>query len=128
MQTVLDFIREFYVARAAGDLNALRDFIADDVRWIEPTVADHMGALTGQDAVINMIERAQSATNGTFALEVAQGLEVNGHCSVVINWSAQKGEHLIHGRELATYSVENGKIVFALFLPENLEHDTQFWS
>ncbi len=128
MGSELDTIKEFYAARAAGKMGKIRGFIADDVRWIEPTVGDHMGELRGVDEVIDMMERASATTSGTFSLTVAQGIEVDGHCSVVIDWSAEKSGQTIRGRELATYSVSNGKIVFAQFLPENIQHDNAFWA
>ena len=128
MSSALDVIKNFYEARAKGDISAIRSFIADDVRWVEPTVGDHMGELNGVNAVIDLIERALSTTKGTFSLEVSEGIEVNGHCSVVIKWSAEKSGTMIRGRELATYSIVGGKITFAQFLPENIKDDNAFWS
>lgn len=128
MTSAIDVIKNFNAARASGNLESVRSFIAEDVRWIEPTVEDHMGELAGADAVVDMMQRALSTTEGTFSLAVGEAVEVDGHCSVVINWSAQKSGTLIHGRELATYSVDNGKITFAQFLPENIRHDNAFWS
>jgi len=109
-------------------VHELHHFLAKDVRWIEPTVGDHMGELYGRDSVLDMIGRALSTTGGTFSLRVAQGIEVAGHCSVVINWSASKSGETITGRELAIFSVVNNQIVYAQFLPENIEHDDAFWA
>ena len=128
MTTPLQIIRDFYAARARGDVEALRGFLAADVCWREPTVGDHMGELNGADAVIDMISRALATTGGTFALEVADGIEVSGHCSVVFDWSAEKSGSTIRGRELATYSIAGEKITAAQFLPENIQHDNQFWA
>ena len=128
MQSPLQVIREFYAARARGDIDQLRAFLASDVCWREPTVGNHMGELNGVDAVVDMISRALATTGGTFALGVSDGIEVAGHCSVVINWSAEKSGGVIRGRELATYSIADGKIIAAQFLPENISHDTQFWA
>jgi len=50
-------------------------------------------------------------------------MEVAGHCAAVIVWSAQRGQSVIEGRELATFSVKDGQITFAQFLP----HDRAFW-
>ena len=128
MGSELQTIEKFYAARAAGNLAQIRQFIADDVCWIEPTVGNHMGELRGADAVIDMMERALATTGGTFSLAVAQGIELEGHCSVIVNWSAEKAGQTIRGRELATYSVADGKITFAHFLPENIQHDNAFWA
>jgi ketosteroid isomerase-like protein len=121
-------IRAFYEARAAGDIVALRGFLADDVRWVEPTVGEHMGELNGAEAVLDMISRALVTTGGSFALRVGELVEVEGHCSAVIHWSASKGDRTLQGRELATFSVAGGKIAFAQFLPENIAHDDAFWA
>ena len=126
--SALDLIRKFYEARARGDVKAIRSCIGDNVRWVEPTVGDHMSELNGVDSVIDMIERALKTTKGTFSLEVSEGIEVDGHCSVVIKWSAEKQGQLTQGRELATYSIADNKITFAQFLPENIKDDKAFWS
>jgi len=34
---------------------------------------------------------------------------------------------VIEGRELATFSVKDGQITFAQFLPENIADDRAFW-
>ena len=128
MKSALSIIEDFYAARASGDLDAVSAFIAEDVRWIEPDVQDHMGELIGRDAVIDMMTRALAKTAGTFSLAVTEGVEVEGHCSVVISWSAEKGDTLIEGQELATYSVVDGKITFAQFLPANIRNDDVFWA
>ena len=123
-----DVIRRFYAAREAQDAEQLRPFLADDVVWREPTVGSHMGELRGADAVIDMIARALETTAGTFSLGIAEVLEVQGHCTVLIEWSAQKRSELVRGRELAVFSVVDGRIVFAQFLPENIANDNVFWS
>ena len=128
MESALGIIKDFYAARASGDLDAVSAYIADDVRWIEPDVQDHMGELIGRDAVIDMMTRALATTAGTFSLAVTEGVEVEGHCSVVISWSAEKNGTLIEGQELATYSVVDDKITFAQFLPANLRNDDAFWA
>jgi len=123
-----DLVRAFYAARAAGEPDALRPFLADNVRWREPDVGDHMGELNGVDAVLDMIARAMATTAGTFSLAVADVVEIAGHCAAVIEWSAQKGESQLNGRELAVFSIQDGRITAAQFLPEDLADDTAFWT
>jgi len=121
-------IRRFYAARRSGDLAAVAEMLARDVVWREPSVENYMGELIGADAVIDMMQRALATTGGTFRLEVAELIEVAGHCAAVIAWSADKGDTRIEGRELATFSVRDGRITFAQFLPENISDDRLFWS
>lgn len=124
----VELIESFYRERELGDPHRLRRFLADDVIWREPEVGDHMGELRGPDAVIDMMVRASAATGGTFSLKVAEAIEVTGHCSVVVEWTAVKNGQMLSGRELAVFSVTNDQISAALFLPENLAHDREFWS
>ncbi|MEM7255435.1 MAG: nuclear transport factor 2 family protein [Pseudomonadota bacterium] len=126
--SALDAIERFYDARAAGDIDAVGQFIAPDVVWREPSVGEHMGELLGRDAVLDMMRRAQATTGGTFSLRVKEGVAVDGHCSVVVQWSATKNGRTLDGRELATFTVTHGVITFAQFLPENVRHDEAFWA
>ena len=123
-----DVIRSFYRARRDGNLATVASFIAPDVVWREPEVDAHMGDLNGVDAVIDMMRRAGAATGGSFTLDVETLVEVDGHCAAVIRWQARKGDQLISGSELATFSVRRGRITFAQFLPGNITDDQNFWA
>ncbi len=122
-----DLTRRFYAARAAGDLDAVRAFLAPDVAWQEPEVGGHMGLLRGAEAVIDMIRRAQAATGGSFRLAVTGTLATGSHCAALIAWSAARDGRLIEGRELAVLGWHDGRIVSAQFHPENLADDRAFW-
>lgn len=78
-QSPAERVRAFYEARKRGDPETLRDWLAEDVIWNEPQVGDHMGTLHGAHAVIDMLRRAQAATGGTFALAVAETMEVGDY-------------------------------------------------
>lgn len=122
-----ELVRKFYDLRKTNDVDGLRAMMADDVVWREPDVGDHMGELNGVEAVIDMMTRALAATGGTFSLQVAETLEIAGHCSAIIEWRADKGDQVLSGREMAVFSLKNGQIAFALFLPENISNDEAFW-
>ena len=126
--TPAETVRHLYDLRAAGDPGAIRPLLSDDVRWREPEVGDHMGELVGPDAVVDMIERAQATTGGTFTLRVERTVETRSHVAAVIAWSARKGERLIEGHELAVYGVRDGLITEAAFFPEDLGDDEAFWA
>lgn len=121
-------IRDFYDRRRAGDPQALRPFLADDVVWREPDVGDHMGELIGADAVVDMIERALATTGDSFALTIAEAVGTATDCAVLIAWQARKADRLIEGRELAVYRIRDGRIAHARFFPENIADDRAFWS
>ena len=125
------FIRAFYDARRTasrtGDLSLLEPFIGPDVRWSEPDVGSHMGALDGRDAVLDMIHHALRTTGGTFDLRVTSTLETSSHVAASIAWSATKGGRRIDGEELAVYAVRDGRIAAAWFHPADIADDEAFW-
>ena len=121
-------IRRFYAQRRDGDPEALRPFLHADVIWREPEVRNHMGELRGADAVIDMMRRALLTTGGSFALDVGSVLATANSCSAIINWSADKSGHRIHGRELAVFRIQDGLIGEAWFLPEAIADDHAFWA
>ena len=121
-------VRRLYELRRAGEVEGLRPLLHEQVRWHEPEVGDHMGLLVGPDAVLDMLRRAQRATGGTFALEVAETVETGNACAAVIRWRAEKDGRLLTGRELAVFGVQDGRITTAQFLPEDLDDDEAFWA
>lgn len=121
-------VRRFYAARlGTGGPEALRPFLSPEVDWVEPDVGEHMGRLSGVEAVLDMIGRAQAATAGTFRLEVVDTVESRTHCAALVAWSAERDGRRLQGRELAVFGVAGGRIVSARFHPENIGDDLAFW-
>ena len=124
-----DIVRRFYAARQAEtDPEGLRALLAADVVWQEPEVGTHMGRLTGRDAVLDMIRRAQAATGGSFRLEVRATIETGRQCAAVVEWTAERDGERIAGCELAVFRIADGLICAATFHPENLADDHDFWA
>lgn len=126
-QSPAALVHGFYEARQAKDPDALRHWLADDVRWSEPVVGDHMGHLQGADAVVDMLKRALATTGGTFSLRVVSTIETGSHCAAVIAWSADKNGRTIRGQEMAVFGFESGKITEAAFFASDIRNDQAFW-
>lgn len=121
-------VRRFYACRRSGKLDDLRPLLAEDVIWREPEVDDHMGELRGADAVIDMISRALSTSDGSFSLAVEKTLATDNACAAVIRWQATKGGRSIDGRELAVFRFDGDLICEAGFFPEEIADDHAFWA
>ncbi|GMN15027.1 nuclear transport factor 2 family protein [Altererythrobacter sp. MTPC7] len=126
-QSPAELVYAFYKARQANDPDALRVWLADDVRWNEPVVGDHMGQLRGADAVVDMLKGALATTGGTFTLRVASTVETGNHCAAVVDWSADKNNRTIRGQELAVFSFKGARIVEASFYASDIGNDQAFW-
>ncbi len=118
-----DVIHRFYTLREQNNPELLRPLLTDDVQWHEPEIGDHMGTLTGADAVLDMITRAQQVSHGSFTLQITDLLHTTNACAAVIAWHTASNR----GRELATFQVAHGKITTATFLPEDPTADEDFW-
>ncbi len=126
-QSPAALVQAFYEARQANDPDALRQWLADGVRWNEPVVGDHMGHLHGADAVVDMLKRALATTGGTFSLRVASTVETGSHCAAVIEWSADKNGRTIRGQEMAVFGFKGGQITEASFFASDITNDQAFW-
>ncbi len=123
-----DIIRRLYEARDRGDLEAVRSMLVEDVIWSEPDLDNpHTGDLHGPETVLGMIREAQRITDGAFRL-IPRGVMAHGeHAVVLIDWSAERGDERIEGKEVAVYRVRDGKIVEAFFYVDAPEDDREFW-
>ncbi len=126
-QSPAALVHAFYEARRADDPDALRQWLADDVRWNEPVVGDHMGHLHGADAVVDMLKRALATTGCTFSLRVASTVETESHRAAVIEWSADKHGRTIWGQEMAVFGFKGGQITEASFFASDISNDQAFW-
>lgn len=102
--------------------------LADSIVWHEPDLENpHTGDLHGPDAVLAMIREAQRLTDGTFRLILREVLAHGEHVVALIDWSAERDDEMIEGKEVAVYRVSNGKVVEAYFHLDNPASDEAFW-
>jgi ketosteroid isomerase-like protein len=121
-------VRDLYEARARGDLRAVREMLAEDVRWHEPELGEHTGDLRGAEAMLGMIHEAQRRTGGTFRLTVREAIQHGEQVVALVDWSSVSGGEVLEGREIAIYRVRDGRVTEAWFHPNNLNDDERFWS
>ena len=90
--------------------------LAEDIVWHEPDLDNpHTGDRHGPDAVIGMIREAQRLTNGTFQLVSREGVAHGEHAVALVDWSAERENEKLEGKEVAVYRVRDGKITEASF-------------
>ncbi len=124
----VELIHGLYEARARGDLETVREMLAEEVVWREPDLDNpHTGDLHGPDAVLAMIREAQRLTNGTFRLVPQEVMAHGEHAVALIEWSAERDGERIEGKEVAVYRVRDGKIVEVSFHLDNPASDEAFW-
>ncbi|MCW2575954.1 MAG: uncharacterized protein JWR28_833 [Modestobacter sp.] len=86
-------LRGAYEAFGKGDLAALDDVFAEDIRWHEPGRNQLSGTYEGRTAVYEMFGRLMEITEGSFRIEVRAVLADDDHGTAVVNITARRGEN-----------------------------------
>ena len=86
-------LREAYAAFSKGDIPALDDLFAEDIRWHEPGRSQLSGTYEGRTAVYDMFDRLMAITEGSFRVEVRALLADDENGVAVVDVSAHRGEH-----------------------------------
>lgn len=124
----VSLVRDFYEARAAHDLEAVRSLLSEDVVWHEPDVgSEHTGDRCGREAVVAMISEARDRTDGTFRLIPRQIVANGEHAVALIDWEAERSGEKLEGKEVAVFRIRGGKIVEVSFHQDDVELNRKFW-
>jgi uncharacterized protein len=111
-------VRAFYDARARDDRAAIRSLLAADVEWHDPYPPPHGGDLTGVDAVLrDVFDGAARLTGGTTRLWLEDVLANDVRAVALVGWASTYRGRTMEGRELALYTIRDGRIVEARFFP-----------
>ena len=85
-------VRKAYDAFAKGDLAALDEVFAEDIRWHEPGRNQLSGTQEGRPAVYEMFGRLMTLTEGSFRIELRTLLADDDTAVAVADISAHVGD------------------------------------
>jgi ketosteroid isomerase-like protein len=85
-------VREAYDAFAKGDIAALDDVFAEDIRWHEPGRNQLAGDYEGRATVYELFGRLMALTEGSFRIELRTVLADDDHAVAVADISAHVGD------------------------------------
>ena len=103
-------VRGAYDAFAKGDLAALDEVIAEDVRWHLPGRNQLSGTYTGRAAVYEMFGRLMAVTEGSFRIEVRTVLADDDHVLALVDVSARRGEQSFTVTDVHVCRMRGGRI------------------
>ena len=103
-------VREAYDAFAKGDLAALDQVFAEDVRWHLPGRNQFSGTYAGPPAVYEMFGRLMAATEGSFRIEVRTVLADDDHVLALVDVSARRGERSFTVTDVHVCRMRGGRI------------------
>ncbi|CCH89394.1 conserved protein of unknown function [Modestobacter italicus] len=103
-------VRTAYDAFAKGDLTALDEVLAEDVRWHLPGRNQFSGTYAGPPAVYEMFGRLMAATEGSFRIEVRTVLADDEHVLALVDVTARSGERSCAVTDVHVCRMRGGRI------------------
>lgn len=104
----------------AGDLEALRRLVDDDVVWHVPGRNRLSGEVRGREALFEWFRRLRDVTEGTFRLEEHDVLGNDGHVIALSRMSAVRAEP-VSVDVVSVFHFRDGRQLERWFLPADLD-------
>jgi uncharacterized protein len=121
-------MRNGYEAFAKGDLDAVRDFFAEDIVWHVPGNNMLSGEYKGQDAVFGFFGTLIQETGGTFRQEIHDVLANDTHGVALVEIHLERGGKTFEGRGVHAMHIEDGKVTEFWNFQEDTTLVDEFWS
>ena len=113
---------------AGGDLDALRDLLAEDVVWHVPGRSSIAGEHRGRDAVLEYFRRRRDIAGGTLRITHRGEVERDGLLVQLADGSAVIGGRRATWRTAGLYRVSEGRLAEAWLIPADLDAFDAIWT
>lgn len=121
--------RRAYEAFAKGDLQAVGDFMADDILWHVGGTNVLAGDYRGKEAVFGFLGRLMQETGGTFKAEVHAILADDEHSAALVTQTAERnGKHIEYRAANISHTDSEGRVTEFWAFPENSQELDEFFS
>lgn len=121
-------IRRGLESFAQGDLEALRECMAEHVVWHEPGRSPLGGDYKGPDGVIELLRQLQDRSDGTFRVEIVDLLVNPERVVAILEESATRGDRELDMASTVEYEIHQGKITEVTVYHADTYHFDEFWS
>lgn len=121
-------LRKGYDAFATGDMDTLRDLLAENIVWHVPGNNILSGDYEGRDAVFGFFGKLMEETGGNFRQEVHDILANDMHGVVLVDAHAERAGKTFDTHAVHVMHLENGETTeFWNFIEDTSKAD-EFWS
>jgi ketosteroid isomerase-like protein len=103
-------VRGAYDAFGKGDIAALDDVFAEDIRWHEPGRNQLAGDYQGRASVYELFGRLMALTEGSFRMEVRSLLADDDYTMTMVDVSAHRGQDSFTVTNVHVSRMADGKV------------------
>ncbi len=121
-------IRRGYESFAAGDLDALREFMADTVVWHEPGRSPLGGDYKGPKGVVEFLAKLRDLSDGTFTMELVDVLATPERVVALQEDTARRAGRALDMSSAVEFEIHRGKITEVTVYHDDTYHFDEFWS
>lgn len=123
-----DLIRSGYEAFIKGDIPAVLDVFAPDIRWRVGGRSAIAGEYVGHDAVLGFFGKLMDLSGGTFQLELVDVLASEDHVVVLTRETGEReGRSPLDIRGVHMWRVADGKAVEFQSTADDVYAEDAFW-
>lgn len=121
-------VRDFIATFSRGDLDTLRTYIAEDVRWHFPGQSAFGGDHEGVDRVIERFGKLAELSGGTHRVELHDVLANDNHAVALHATRGERAGKKLEINAIQILHIRDGKISEAWTMHSDLYAVDEFWS
>jgi ketosteroid isomerase-like protein len=121
-------IRRGYDSFAAGDLDALRELVADTVVWHEPGRSPLGGDYKGREGIIELLTKLRELSDGTFSMKVIDVLATPERVVALHEDTARRAGRELDMSSAVEFEIHAGKITEVTVYHDDTYHFDEFWA
>jgi ketosteroid isomerase-like protein len=127
--TNVERMRQGYEAFQSGNLDSVKEFLAEDVVWHVPGNNPFSGDYKGRDDVISFFARSMQETEGTLRVELHDVLANVEHGVGLVRVTAERGGKKLDARGANVFHLDDqGRATEVWTLTEDSAQADDFWS
>ncbi len=123
-----ELLRKGLEAFARGDLDTVKEILAEDIVFHVPGRGMISGEYRGRDAVLGFFAKGQQLSGGTLRIEHHDVAATDEHAIALQINRAQRNGKTLEARVVGVYHIREGRATEAWFLTDSQDENDDFWS
>jgi ketosteroid isomerase-like protein len=123
-----ELVRSAFDAFAKGDVDTLRESMAQDAVWHVPGRNQLSGEHRGVDAILGFFARTMELSGGTFRMDVHDVMANDDHTVALFGARAEREDRTYENRNVLVIHLRDGKLTETWLLSEDQYAADEFFS